>query len=94
MSQVGVIVGIHASGHSGAPFDSVEFGRCSYIMSRVGGIVGLRSMVLVICLIRLHTNALAQCDTVMITMDFGISPGCYQVEGVKTLNYSGNSVVK
>ena len=31
---------------------------------------------------------------VMITMDFGISPGCYQVEGVKTLNYSGNSVVK
>ena len=33
------------------------------------------------------------CD-VMITMDFGISPGCYQVEGVKTLNYSGNSVVK
>ena len=33
------------------------------------------------------------CD-VMITMDFGISPGCYQVGGVKTLNYSGNSVVK
>ena len=33
-------------------------------------------------------------DGVMITMDFGISPGCYQVEGVKTLNYSGNSVVK
>ena len=32
--------------------------------------------------------------SVMITMDFGISPGCYQVEGVKTLNYSGNSVVK
>ena len=35
-----------------------------------------------------------QSGTVMITMDFGISPGCYQVEGVKTLNYSGNSVVK
>ena len=33
-------------------------------------------------------------QAVMITMDFGISPGCYQVEGVKTLNYSGNSVVK
>ena len=33
-------------------------------------------------------------EAVMITMDFGISPGCYQVEGVKTLNYSGNSVVK
>ena len=32
--------------------------------------------------------------TVMITMDFGISPGCYQVGGVKTLNYSGNSVVR
>ena len=31
---------------------------------------------------------------VMITMDFGISPGCYQVGGVKTLNYSGNSVVR
>ena len=35
-----------------------------------------------------------QWPVVMITMDFGISPGCYQVGGVKTLNYSGNSVVR
>ena len=38
------------------------------------------------------SGSLAAC--VMITMDFGISPGCYQVGGVKTLNYSGNSVVR
>ena len=43
-----------------------------------------------------HRSVVLRIDSgiVMITMDFGISPGCYQVEGVKTLNYSGNSVVK
>ena len=66
MSQVGGIVAILAGHRSGTPFDSVEFRRCSDMLSRVGGIVGLQSTLLVISLVwQLRTNALAKFDTLL-----------------------------
>ena len=65
MLQVGGIVAILAGHRSGTPFDSVEFRRCSDMLSRVGGNVGLRSSMLLISLVQLCMNALVQFDTLL-----------------------------